>query len=127
MNFSKLEETKNENKQGVGLGLSICRELVQAHGGSIEVQSELGRGTDFIVKLQTKCKVDSLLLKQTMSQFEEYKIDKIDMSVQSNSMSSKSPVPRDSGEQPHVCSHPQPVKSLVSKLSVVSELHSEQS
>jgi len=36
---------------GVGLGLSICRRIVVAHGGHIEVVSEIGRGTEFRVHL----------------------------------------------------------------------------
>jgi signal transduction histidine kinase len=37
--------------QGTGLGLSISFQIVQAHGGSIRVASEVGRGTRFVVSL----------------------------------------------------------------------------
>lgn len=36
---------------GAGLGLAIVREIVQAHGGKITVQSEMGKGTTFKVEL----------------------------------------------------------------------------
>jgi heavy metal sensor kinase len=36
---------------GNGLGLSICRSIVAAHGGSIEVESSLGKGATFVVRL----------------------------------------------------------------------------
>jgi len=37
--------------QGMGLGLSIARELVEAHGGKLELKSEAGLGSSFTVRL----------------------------------------------------------------------------
>ncbi|MCL6610461.1 MAG: two-component system sensor histidine kinase AtoS [Peptococcaceae bacterium] len=39
---------------GTGLGLAIVHEIIQAHGGHIEVDSEVGRGTRFSFYLRTK-------------------------------------------------------------------------
>ena len=37
--------------QGTGLGLTISKAIAEAHGGSIEVESEEGRGATFVVRL----------------------------------------------------------------------------
>ena len=39
--------------RGSGLGLSVCRQLVQAAGGTITVQTKLGQGTAFTLRLPT--------------------------------------------------------------------------
>ncbi|MEG8989136.1 ATP-binding protein [Ignavibacteria bacterium 4148-Me] len=40
-------------KEGTGLGLSITKQIVEAHGGKIEVQSSLGEGATFVITLPT--------------------------------------------------------------------------
>jgi PAS domain S-box-containing protein len=40
--------------RGTGLGLTICRELVQLHGGTVEIESESGQGTTVRVTLPVK-------------------------------------------------------------------------
>lgn len=39
-------------ERGVGLGLAICQKIIKEHGGSIDVQSAPGRGTEFIIRLR---------------------------------------------------------------------------
>ncbi len=49
--FNPLFSTK---VKGTGLGLSVCQSLVEGHGGEIAVESEVGKGTTFTVKLPVK-------------------------------------------------------------------------
>jgi PAS domain S-box-containing protein len=48
--FERLKETTG-SKPGLGLGLLVCRRLVEAHGGKIWVESEEGRGSKFTFSL----------------------------------------------------------------------------
>ena len=45
--------------KGTGLGLAISQRIVKAHGGSIEVQSRLGEGSEFILRFPSATAVDA--------------------------------------------------------------------
>jgi signal transduction histidine kinase len=49
--FFKADRSRNRASAGTGLGLSIAQKIIELHGGSIHVQSELGKGTTFTVSL----------------------------------------------------------------------------
>ena len=50
--FQRLEENKNRNIEGTGLGLNITMQLVKMMGGSIDVDSKYGEGTTFTAHMK---------------------------------------------------------------------------
>jgi len=56
--FDRFSRDAGEEKQGTGLDLPIVKELLEQMGGSIELQSELGKGTVFYVSIP--CEIISL-------------------------------------------------------------------
>ena len=49
--FTQLDRRASGERRGWGLGLAICRRLTRLMGGDVSVESELGRGSSFIVRL----------------------------------------------------------------------------
>ncbi len=51
--FFQVESNKAGKSYGVGLGLAFCKMAIEAQGGTIWVESEVGKGSNFCIKLST--------------------------------------------------------------------------
>ena len=49
--FQQVDNTSTREKGGTGLGLAISKRIVEMHGGGISVESQLGKGSTFTIKL----------------------------------------------------------------------------
>jgi len=57
--FQRLENSRPDQARGAGLGLMVCRRLVEAHGGEIWVESQKGRGSTFFFSLPRRKGTDA--------------------------------------------------------------------
>jgi two-component system phosphate regulon sensor histidine kinase PhoR len=57
--FYRADKSRSSEHSGTGLGLSIVKHIAQLHGGSVEAESELGKGTTISVVLPISAAADS--------------------------------------------------------------------
>jgi two-component system phosphate regulon sensor histidine kinase PhoR len=50
--FYRVEKSRNRNEGGSGLGLAIAKHIVESHGQSIQVKSQVGIGTTFVITVE---------------------------------------------------------------------------
>ena len=51
--FYRTDRARSANQGGTGLGLAIVKRIIDLHGGVIEVESTLGKGSTFRIHLPT--------------------------------------------------------------------------
>lgn len=60
--FFKVDSSRGEDKKGGGLGLSIAKEIMKAHGGDLTVKSQLGKGTEFQIEVPSDYRISKVPL-----------------------------------------------------------------
>ena len=56
--FGQVANTQSRNHGGTGLGLPICKALIELHGGYMEIESEIGQGTTVVVEFPSERTID---------------------------------------------------------------------
>lgn len=52
--FYRVDKSRCRNTGGTGIGLTICKSIIELHNGKIEVKSEINKGSEFIISLPCK-------------------------------------------------------------------------
>lgn len=73
--FVQIDSALNRKYAGTGLGLSLVKKIVEMHGGSVGIESELNKGSKFMIRLpyQTDLSTNNRInLTPSISEFPEY-------------------------------------------------------
>jgi signal transduction histidine kinase len=54
--FYRVDKSRTKETGGYGLGLSLCREIMRAHGGNISLESQLEQGTEVLAEFPSQSK-----------------------------------------------------------------------
>ncbi|MCQ4922421.1 sensor histidine kinase [Tissierella carlieri] len=72
--FGQVENSLRRRTEGSGIGLSLVKSLVELHEGTISVQSEFGRGTEFVIELPDKVIENDFIAKNEENTFNAERI-----------------------------------------------------
>lgn len=75
--FRQVDKTLSRNREGSGIGLSLVKSLIELHDGTIDLSSEYGKGSEFIITLPVKFVQDSFILSDT--NFWQENVEKINL------------------------------------------------
>ena len=72
--------------KGMGFGLAISKRLIEAHGGNVSVQSELGKGTTFTITIPIEQQKDGPQTLKNPSNSDSQKCEKESLAMQKNKL-----------------------------------------
>jgi signal transduction histidine kinase len=56
--FYRVDKSRARKEGGAGIGLALCKQIIESHGGKLNIQSELGKGTKVSIALKNSKKGD---------------------------------------------------------------------
>jgi two-component system, OmpR family, phosphate regulon sensor histidine kinase PhoR len=75
--FVQVDKTTARTREGSGIGLAIVKSLVEMHDGNIMLTSELGKGSEFKIRLPIKTVPEPVKAAEYKPAADQYRIDKI--------------------------------------------------
>lgn len=76
--FRQVDSSLRKKSEGSGIGLSLVKSLVELHGGSISLESEWGKGSEFIVELPAR-QIDDINETNELPAAREVNVEKINI------------------------------------------------